>query len=179
MHPIFMVAIPLVLIVVGMILNSTGLSYDQPPSSQEQDPVKRLTAEKEAYRQFFDRQRGRAIARQKRVGQYGWLLLFVTVGAFSWFYIDTVKKAAISNRVATLQTLGVQEGKDMVLSLTLRDGSNVKYLIKSPAAEKSDATAKEPAAKETISSWEVEQISTAMSVGDASLPLGIALRIAN
>jgi hypothetical protein len=30
------VAIPLVLVIVGMILNSIGLSFDQPPSSSEQ-----------------------------------------------------------------------------------------------------------------------------------------------
>ena len=179
MHPLFMVAVPLVLIVLGMILNSTGLHFDQPPSSQEQDPVKRLTAEKEAYRQFFDRQRTRAIARQKHVGQYGWLLLFVTIGAFSWFYVDTIRSAALSNRVASMQTLSVQESKDTVLSLTLRDGSNVKYLIKATAAEKTDAPDNNATPKETVSSWEVEQISTAMSVGNVSLPLGIALKIAN
>jgi hypothetical protein len=51
-----------------MILNSFGLGFDQPPSSREQDPIKRLTAQKESYRQFFDRQRKRAVTRQKRVG---------------------------------------------------------------------------------------------------------------
>ncbi len=37
MHPLFVVAIPLVLIVLGMTFNSIGLSFDQPPSSPEQD----------------------------------------------------------------------------------------------------------------------------------------------
>ena len=36
MHPMLIVAIPLVLVIVGMILNSIGLSFDQPPSSSEQ-----------------------------------------------------------------------------------------------------------------------------------------------
>jgi len=33
MNPMFIVAIPLVLVIVGMVLNSIGLSFDQPPSS--------------------------------------------------------------------------------------------------------------------------------------------------
>jgi len=53
-----------------MVLNSIGLSFDQPPSSPEQDPAKKLAAEREAYRQFFHRQRVGALKRQKRIGQY-------------------------------------------------------------------------------------------------------------
>ena len=45
MHPIVIVAIPLVLLVAGMVWNSIGLSFDQPPSSAEQDPAKRAAAE--------------------------------------------------------------------------------------------------------------------------------------
>jgi hypothetical protein len=44
-----------------MILNTIGLSFDQPPSSSGQDPTKRLAAERESFRQFFDRQRARAM----------------------------------------------------------------------------------------------------------------------
>ena len=55
MHPLLLVVIPLALIILGMILNSIGLSFDQPPSSPEQDPVKRLAAERDTFRQFFDR----------------------------------------------------------------------------------------------------------------------------
>ncbi len=179
MHPMLVIAVPLVLIIVGMVLNSIGLSFDQPPSSPEQDPAKQLAAERESFRQFFDRQRSRAMKRQKRTGQYGWLILLVTIGAFIWLYVDTVNKAALSNRVASLQTLGSQEGKDMVLSLTLSDGSNVKYLVKLPQPDKSTVAAKEPITKETISSWELEKLGTALSVGDNPLPLGVALKIAN
>ena len=179
MNPLLIIAIPLGLVILGMILNSLDLGYDQPSSSPEQDPVKRLTAEREAYRQFFDRQRSRAMKRQKRVGQYAWLLIVGTIGAFIWFYVDTVNKTALSNRVASLQTLGSQEGKDMILSLTLSDGSNVKYLIKLPQAEKLTVAAKEPLAKETISSWELEKLGTALSIGDNPLPLGVALKIGN
>jgi hypothetical protein len=179
MHPLLVIAVPLVLIVFGMILNSVGLSFDQPPSSPEQDPVKRLTAEREAYRQFFDRQRGRALKRQKRVGQYGWLLLLASIGSFIWLYVDTVNKAALSNRVAALQTLGSQEGKEMILSLTLTDGSNVKYLIKLPRSDKAQPAVKEAVAKETVSTWELEKLGTALSIGDNALPLGVALKISN
>ena len=34
MHPMFIVAIPLVLVIVGMVLNSIGLAFDQPPAPQ-------------------------------------------------------------------------------------------------------------------------------------------------
>jgi hypothetical protein len=35
MHPLFVVAVPLVLIFLGMVLNSIGLSFDQPSTSPE------------------------------------------------------------------------------------------------------------------------------------------------
>ncbi|HEY7318628.1 MAG TPA: hypothetical protein VIE89_13710 [Candidatus Binatia bacterium] len=160
-----------------MILNSIDLGFDQPPSSPEQDPVKRLTVEKESYRQFFDRQRKRAVRRQKRIGQYGWLLMAVFIGAFTWLYMDTVNKTSLSSRVAALQTLGTDEGKQMVLSVTLSDGNNVKYLVKLPPADKLDGAAKEGMAKEKVSSWELAKLGTALSIGDNSLPLGVALKI--
>ena len=101
MHPILLVAIPLGLVILGMALNSIDLGFNQPPSSTEQDPVKKLTAEKESYRKFFDQQRSRSIKRQKRVGQYAWLLLVTFIGAFIWLYADTVTKTSLSsgNRV--------------------------------------------------------------------------------
>jgi hypothetical protein len=177
MHPLLIIAIPLGLIILGMILNGFGLGFDQPSSSSEQDPIKRLTAEKESYRQFFDRQRKRAVTRQKRVGQYGWLLMAAFIGAFIWLYMDTVNKTSLSSRIAGLQTLGTEEGKQMVLSVTLSDGNNVKYLIKLPQADKLEATAKESTAREKVSSWELEKLGTALSIGDNSLPLGVALKI--
>ena len=177
MNPLLIIAIPLGLIILGMILNSFDLGFDQPPSSSEQDPVKRLTAEKESYRQFFDRQRKRAVMRQKRVGQYGWLLMAASIGAFIWLYMDTVNKTSLSSRVAGLQTLGTEEGKQMVLSVTLSDGNNVKYLVKLPQADKLEPVAKEGVSKEKVSSWELEKLGTALSIGDNSLPLGIALKI--
>jgi hypothetical protein len=177
MNPLLIVAIPLGLLILGMILNSIGLGYDQPASSSEQDPVKRLTAERESYRKFFDRQRTRATKRQKRVGQYGWLLMAAFLGAFIWVYMDTVNKTSLSSRVSELQTLATEEGKQMVLSVTLSDGNNVKYLIKLPQADKLDGAGKDATTKQKVSSWELERLGTALSIGDNPLPLGVALKI--
>jgi len=177
MHPLLMVAIPLGLVILGMILNSIGLSFDHPPSSPEQDPVKRLTVEKETYRKLFDQQRSRIMKRQQRVGQYSWLLMAAFIGAFVWLYNDTVNKTSLSSRIAALQTLGTEKGEEMVLSVTLSDGNNVKYLIKALKADKLEATAKEAVSKEKVSSWEIERLGTALSIGDNPLPLGVALKM--
>jgi len=179
MNPLLVVAVPLALIVLGMVLNSIGLSFDQPASSPEQDAGKRLVAEREIYRQFFDRQRGRAIKRQKRVGQFGWLLMVATIGSFIWLYMDTVSKTSLSNQIASLQTLGTEGGKQMVLSVTLTGGNNVKYLVKVPQADKFPAAATDGVTKETVSSWELENLRTALSIGDQTMPLGVALKISN
>ncbi len=176
MNPLLIIAIPLGLVILGMILNSTGLAYDQPPSSPEQDPLKKLTAEKEAYRKFFDLQRSRSVTRQKRVGQYAWLVMASIIGAFVWLYMDTVNKTSLSSRVAEIQTLATEEGKQMVLSVTLSDGNNVKYLIKLPQADKLDGAAKDATTKQKVSSWELERLGTALSIGDNPLPLGVALK---
>jgi hypothetical protein len=180
MNPLLIIAIPLGLVILGMILNSIGLAYDQPPSSQEQDPAKRVAAEKETYRKFFNLQRSRSVTRQKRVGQYGWLVMAAFIGAFIWLYVDTVNKTSISSRVASLQTLGTEEGKQMVLSVTQSDGNNVKYLIKMPQADKlatAETAAKDTLSKEKVSSWELERLGTALSIGDNPMPLGMALKI--
>ena len=176
MNPLLIIAIPLGLVILGMILNSFGLSFAHPPTSQEQDPAKRLAAEKESYRKFFDLQRTQSMKRQKRVGQYGWLLMAAMIGAFIWLYTDTVSKTSLSSRIAGLQTLGTEEGKQMVLSVTLSDGNNVKYLIKLPQADKLEA-AKEEVKIEKVSSWELERLGTALSTGDNPLPMGMALKI--
>jgi hypothetical protein len=67
----------------------------------------------------------------------------------------------------------------MVLSLTLKDGSNVKYLIKSPQADALEAARKEGISKEKVSSWEMSQLGTALNVGESPLPLGLAVKIAD
>ena len=178
MNPLIIIAVPMGLLILGMILNSWDLGFNQPPSSTEQDTVKRLTAEKESYRKFFDQQRSRSIKRQKRVGQYGWLVVASFIGAFIWLYADTVNKTSLSTRIAGLQTLATEEGKQMVLSVTLSDGNNVKYLIKLPQADKLQTAAKEAhAPSEKVSSWEIERLGTALSTGDNPLPLGVALKM--
>lgn len=177
MNPLIIIAVPMGLMILGMILNSLDLGYNQPPSSAEQDPVKKLTAEKESYRKFFDLQRSRSIKRQKRVGQYAWLVVASFVGAFIWLYADTVSKTSLSSRIAGLQTLATEEGKQMVLSVTLSDGNNVKYLIKLPQADKLVVAAKEAAPNEKVSTWEIERLGTALSTGDNPLPLGVALKM--
>ncbi len=179
MHPIFVIAIPLALVVIGMILNSIGLSFNQPQSSTEQDPAKRLAAETKAYRSFFDRQRTLFLKRQKRVGQYAWLVLIVFIAAFWWMYLDTVNKTTELNQIAVIQTLTAAEGKGEVLSVTLRDGTNVKYLIKTEKAGTSDGAKKEGLSKDTVSAWEISNLKTALSIGDSVLPAGIALTISN
>src|SRR5882724_12900276 len=109
MNPLFIIAVPLGLVILGMILNSFDLGFNQPPSSAEQDPVKKLTAEKESYRKFFDLQRSRSTKRQKRVGQYAWLVMASFIGAFIWLYADTVSKTSLSIGVAWLQTVETEK----------------------------------------------------------------------
>ena len=57
MNPLFLIAIPIALGILAMILNSPPLAFDHSPSSSKPDPVKKLAAERETYRQFFDRRR--------------------------------------------------------------------------------------------------------------------------
>lgn len=92
---------------------------------------------------------------------------------------DTVKTECPSTQIAALQTLSTEDGKEMVLSLTLSDGRNVKYLIKLPLpqVETLQAAAKEAVPKEKVSSRELEGMGTALSIGDNSLPLGVALKL--
>jgi hypothetical protein len=176
MNPLLVVAIPLLLIILGMILNSLDLGFTQPPSPPEQDPAKRIAAERQTFREFFDLQRKRALKRQKRVSQFAWLLMIATVGSFIWLYMDTVNKTTLSDRIAMLQTLATDEGKQTVLSVTLLDGDNVKYLIK---PDKTVDTAAAEAAKEKVPDYEVQNMGTALLEGDSSLPRGISVKISN
>jgi hypothetical protein len=72
-----------------------------------------------------------------------------------------------------------EEGKEMVLSVTLKDGTNVKYLIKAPQADILEAARKEGISKEKVSSWEMSQLRAAFNIGENSLPPGVALKIAD
>jgi hypothetical protein len=179
MNPLMIIAIPLGLVILGMVLNSIGLAYDQPASSPEPDPIKRAAAEKQSYLKLFNLQRSRSVSRQKRVGQYGWLLMIAFTGAFIWLYVDTVNKTSLSSRIAALQTMSTEEGKQMVLSVTQSDRTNIKYLIKLPQADKlaENTKAEETVSKEKVSSWELERLGTALSIGANSLPTGVALKM--
>jgi len=61
------------------------------------------------------------------------------------------------------------------LSLTLSNGNNIQYLVRSPKGETSRATAKEGPSKETAEGWRLTSSGTALSIGDAQVPVGIAL----
>jgi len=183
MNPLLLIAIPVGLVILGMILNSFGLSFAHPPSSREHDSAKRVADERDTYRKFFELQRSQSMKRQKRVGQYGWLLMASFIGAFIWLYTDTVSKTTLSTQIASMQTLATEEGKQMVLSTTLSDGRNVKYLIKlpelvsAPQADKLVVAATPEVSIEKVSKWELESLGTALSTGDNPLPLGVTLKI--
>ncbi len=177
MNPMFIVAIPLVLVIVGMVLNSIGLSFDQPPSSSEQDPAKRAAAEVDAHRRFFDLQRKRAVTRQTRIGQYAWLLIVAIIGSFIWLYKYTVTKTTSTTQIAALQTLAMEDGKDMVLSVTLKDGSTVKYRINTPTGDTLAAATKDGVSKQKVSTYDMEQSGTVLSIGESPLPVGVALKV--
>jgi hypothetical protein len=99
------------------------------------------------------------------------------IAAFIWLYTDTVNKTSLSTRISGLQTLATEEGKQMVLSVTLSDGNNVKYLIKLPEAGKASVAMGEAVKLEKVSSWELERLGTALSTGDNPLTLGVALKM--
>ena len=75
MNPLLIIAIPLGLVILGMILNSIGLSFDQPPSSPEQDPAKRVGGGKGILPQFFDLQRKR-VCDKAETGRPVWLVAY-------------------------------------------------------------------------------------------------------
>ena len=192
MNTFWLFAIPSLLLITGMIFNSLKLAFDQPQSSEE-DPAKKLVAE----RRFFDLQRVRFLKRQKRVGQYAWLVLVALVGFSWWLYLDTVNKTTASRQITAIQTLPVVESEDMVLSVTLSDGNNIQYLIKSPTltltlsdetntqyiklpkAKTLGVTGKEALSNEAVQGWRLTSLGTALSIGDVGVPVGIVLNISN
>ena len=115
--------------------------------------------------------------RQNRIGQYAWLLMAAIIGSFIWLYMYTVNKTTATTQIAALQTLAMEEKKELVLSVTLKDGSNVKYLIKSPTADTLAAATKEGISKQKVSSWDMEQSGTILTIGESPLPVGVALKV--
>jgi hypothetical protein len=156
-------------------LNGFHIVHDQPAFSFEDDPTRKLAAEREANYHYFQLQRERLLKRQKRVGQYGWLVLAVFV-ASSWFvYSDAVRATTVSKQISAIQTFAVADSKEAVLSLTLSDGSNVKYIVK--AGEPAQSPKRDDHSAEILQNWQLASAGTAVNVGDGTVPLGIALRI--
>ena len=168
------------LIVIGIVLNSFHIVHDQPEFSLETDPTNKLAAERQANSRYFFLQRARILKRQKRIGQYGWLILAVFIASSWWLYGDAVKATTVSKQISAIQTLAVAgSSKDAVLSLTLSDGSNAQYLVKALEPQTVNTTKTVEHSKETIQNWQLASLRTAVNVGDAKLPLGIALKISN
>jgi hypothetical protein len=71
----------------------------------------------------------------------------------------------------------LEEGKEIVLSVTLKDGSNVKYRIQSPAADALDAAKKDGISKQKVSNYEMEGSGTVLSIGESPLTAGVALKV--
>ena len=166
------------LIILGILLNSFHIVHDQPEFSYEEDPTHKLAAERQANYHFFQLQRARLLKRQKRVGQYGWLVLAVFV-ASSWvLYSDAVRTTTVSKQISAIRTFAVAGSKEAVLSLTLSDGSNVKYVVKAEPPVSPTSKSDEHSA-DTLQNWQLASLGTAINVGAATVPLGIALRIAN
>lgn len=167
------------MIIVGIILNGLHVVHDQPQYSLEADPIHKVAAERQANYHFFHLQRARILKRQKRVGQYGWLVLGIFI-ASSWFlYSDTVKVTTVSKQISVIQTLPVDGAKEAVLSLTLRDGSKTQYFVKASEAQAAISATTDEHAKERIQNLQLTSLGTAVNDGVATVPLGIALRIGN
>ena len=101
------------------------------------------------------------------------------IGSFIWLYMYTVNKTTATTQIAALQTMQTEEGKETVLSITLKDGSNVKYLIKASQAGSADAATKDSISKGKVSSWDMAQSGTAVNIGESPLPLGVALKVSS
>jgi hypothetical protein len=161
------------------MLNSFQIVHDQPAFSLDEDPANKLAAERRANYHFFQLQRARYLKRQKRIGQDGWLVLALFIVSSWWLYSDTVKATTVSKQISTIQTLAIADSNEAVLSLTLSDGSHVQYLIKATQPLNLNSTGREEQAGESVHKWELASLGTALNVGGARLPAGIALKMSN
>jgi hypothetical protein len=173
---LLVITIPMTLIVIGIALNSFHIVHDQPEFSLEEDPADKLAAERRANYDFFFLQRARMLKRQKRVSQYAWLVLGVFIACSWWLYVDAVKATMESKQISAIQTMGVADSDKAVLSLTLSDGSTVQYLVKADD-QSSHRVLTNERPKEILQSWELASLGTAVNMGDAAVPLGIALQM--
>lgn len=179
MNPFLVIGIPLLLIIVGMILNGLRIPLVEPETVTNQDPAKRLEAERDGYRKSMYQQRASSLKRQSRAGLYCWLLLIAFVASHLWMYFDTVKKATAWNQIAALRTLATEKGNEMALSVTRSDGTNEKYRIKVIQAAPSDDASADARSTQKLASWELSNAKTALSIGNKSMPLGVSLKITN
>jgi hypothetical protein len=99
------------------------------------------------------------------------------IGSFIWLYKYTVDKTSLATQIATVQTSLTEDGKETVFSITLKDGSNVKYLIKPHTAEIVEASKKGGISKEKVSSYEISQLGMAFNLGESPLSPGIAVKV--
>ena len=176
---LLVIVIPLALTIIGIMwLHGFNIVQDQPEYSLETDPVNKLAAERQANYHYFQLQRARNLKRQKRICQYAWLVLAVFVSSSWLMYSDAVKATTVSKQISEIQTLAVADSKDTILSLTLKDGSHVQYVVKA-AAPLGASTAASEQRSETLENWQLASLVTAVSLGDVAVPLGIALRISN
>ena len=82
-------------------------------------------------------------------------------------------------QIGALQTLPMEHGKETVLSVTLKDGSTVKYRINTPTGHNLAAATKEGVSKQKVSSYDMEQSGTVLSIGESPLPVGVALKVSS
>lgn len=177
MSPLLIIVIPFTLILVGIMLNSFHIVHDQPAFSLEEDPAHKLAAERQAHSRYFQLPRQRLLRRQTRVGQYGWLVLAVFITS-SWFlYSDAVKVTAQSKQVSAIQTFAGSNGNETVLSLTLSDGSDARYVLKPSALQLVQAKKGAARSSDIGENFQLVGVGTAVSVGSAPVPLGMALNI--
>jgi hypothetical protein len=179
LSPLSVIAVPLALIIIGIVLNSIHIVHDQPAYSLENDPANKLAAERQSNYHFFFLQRARMLKRQKRIGQYSWLVLGVVIASSWLLYSDTVKATTVSKQISAIQTLPVAGSREAVLSLTLSDGSRTQYLVKATEPRSAISVMTDERVKEAIQNAQLTSLGTAVNDSAATVPLGIALRITN
>ena len=177
MSPLSIIVIPFALILVGILLNSFYIVQDQPVFSLDEDPLHKLAAERQAHSRFFQLQRQRLLRRQKRVGHYGWLVLVVFIASAWFLYADAVKVTTQSKQVSAIQTYASSSDNETVLLLTLSDGSKARYVLKTsrlPRMQTANGTVRLNDSGENL---QLVSLGTAVNVGNAPVPLGMALNI--
>jgi hypothetical protein len=165
------------LIMIGIILNSLHIVHDQPQYSLETDPTHKLAAERHANYRFFHLQRARILKRQKRIGQYAWLVLGIFVASSWWLYQEAVKVTTASKQISSIRTVSAAGSDESVLSLLLNDGSTTEYLVKAPESGIKNALKLDERSKGSVPVLSVATLRTAIDVGDAMVPRGIVLNM--